>query len=302
MDSTQHTHIITALDNLKSYVNDIAVDPTTPPVVTPPSTTQTKGKFFVATSMWNRDAPDLKLVDDYRTALMRGDGFYFNVNNGYGVPLYYAKNTDPKHDIHAKDHSVVGIHLPAGVKPTTGTDKNWVVIDPDGGHEVEVWEVTDDGSGNWTAGSLEVVDLTAGGMDNGIRGADWPLTGGLITIDEMAAGVINHALMLGIKHTDAQKGWVPPANGEDGDNKGYRDTGGIPLGTFFAISRSINIHTQGLSSEGVIIADALQRKGAYVGDTGSQYFFQGQVGIPQSTVDKVIADLPKIKKLLQVTA
>jgi len=65
----------------------------------------------------------------------------------------------------------------------------------------------------------------------------------------------------------ARKGWVWPAQSEDRYSGQYG--GGIPLGTLFAIPPGIDVTKLGLSTDGVVLARALQDYGVYVGDTSS---------------------------------
>ena len=100
----------------------------------------------------------------------------------------------------------------------------------------------------------------------GARACGFPLVAGLVRTEEIAAGRIDHALVVAYPHIRA--GWfTPPAStaqarvGTDAVS-----TRGIPCGGRIQFDPSVDLDTLGLSRSGRIIMRALQEYGAYVGD------------------------------------
>lgn len=240
------------------------------------------------------------LVDDLRTSALRSANLYLNATNGYGIPVFYAVSTDPLENLDSADSASVTFNAPTNLGPTTGSDGNFVVIDPTHSFDDECWIAVPE-TGGWYATSHERIRLDGNGMSGGIRAADWSLLGGLIRTWEMEPGVpIQHALVMAIKVSTARRGWIYPANSEDYNNSGY--AGSIPLGSFFAIPGSVDLSQQGFTPEGYKVAKACQDYGVYVGDTAGQHAFFGEQSLAQAKVDAVISDLSTIRGLLRVTS
>jgi hypothetical protein len=149
----------------------------------------------------------------------------------------------------------------SNVQLAGGGDGHYSVIDPSQGKVFAEWAAT---NGGRNAGWGSVVDITG----NGVEPAGMTSTGsriarhaGVITEAEMTAGVINHALFFSSNQVGG--GFRFPAAKTD-------QGGGAPAqeGMRIQLDPSFNVAASNLSRPAKIIAVALQRYGAYVGDGG----------------------------------
>jgi len=133
------------------------------------------------------------------------------------------------------------------------------------------------------ADSETIWDLTNGEMrPYGWTSADaagLPIFPGLVRYDEVASGVINHAIRFTLPHTknDANNGYfVDPATHAAGTDWGVDNVMGmrIRLKPSFDISR--------FSATNQVILKAMQQYGMILADNGSYFFFQG---VPDSRWD-----------------
>jgi len=163
------------------------------------------------------------------------------------------------------------VPLDSSWKPSPG-DRHMTVIEPTG----QVWEYQGlDVAARTCQGVCHVTNVATGdgASSSACYVSDIPAPAGLIRPEEIAAGVIPHALHLISNVWSSQ--WVYPAAHSDGSQ-----AGGIPMGTRLWLPRSVSL--AGLSTYQVIEAKALQEYGGYAGDTG------GAFTVPfQSTADGV---------------
>lgn len=278
-----------------------APEPTPSPTPAPGSTSLALLPYPKSHWMWSTSGRQFSAASDPRNATLHTGGTYINSNNGYSIAVQQAKATDPLRTI-SSPQGTVSIRVPSGAHAMTGSDGNLVVIDPTGTYCDDFW-IWDGAS---TARRWERSRLDGNGAP-GIRAAGWSCLGGLIRDWEVRAGKIDHALTLLIPWNDAKRGYVAPATGEDSYSSQYAGT--IPLGTWFALPPSVDIHAQGWSPGGVMLADAMQRRGCFASDT--TYPGNGRtstkvlVAEPSlagtSQLNGMLADLTSIKsKLLAV--
>jgi hypothetical protein len=102
-------------------------------------------------------------------------------------------------------------------------------------------------------------------MGHGARACGFPLSAGLITVDEMRQGSIEHALAIAYPHIRSRY-YTPPASTAQPTTDQALGTRGVPCGGHLQLDPSLNLDTLGLSASGKIVARALQKYGAFVGD------------------------------------
>jgi hypothetical protein len=100
---------------------------------------------------------------------------------------------------------------------------------------------------------------------HGPRACGFGLVAGLITVDEMRAGSIEHALVIAYPHIRSRY-YTPPASSAQGTTTDAIATRGVLCGGRIQLDPALDVTTLGLSSSGLIIARALQKYGAFVGD------------------------------------
>jgi hypothetical protein len=124
----------------------------------------------------------------------------------------------------------------------------------------------------WDADSGARFDLTS----NDLRPLGWtsadaaglPILPGLVRYDEVAAGVIRHAIR--VTFSETQRGYILPATHFASDST---DPDRPPMGMRLRLSASYPV-TQ-LTGQARVIAVAMQQYGLMVADNGSNWFFQG---------------------------
>lgn len=165
------------------------------------------------------------------------------------------------------------IWMPADAAPSPQSDAAMVIVDPVRELTFELWEARRDLTGHWTAGWGGVLYLHGRGNRNtggretgqqGATGAGISRRAGLLTREDIAAGVVDHALVLS---TDlaAPRSVRPPATKDDGKNLA-RIRQPIPEAARVQLDPSADLTS--LSGYQLIIARALQVYGAYVIDNG----------------------------------
>src|SRR5262249_47244873 len=130
--------------------------------------------------------------------------------------------------------------------------------------------------GSPTAGSGAVFALD-GPDANDLRPAGWtsadaaglPIFAGLLRYDEVAAGLVDHAIRMTVSCTHDSYVW--PARHEAGTN----DRRCPPMGARFRLRRSFDGSRFGRDVR--VVVRAMKRYGLIVADNGSDWYFQGTV-------------------------
>jgi hypothetical protein len=233
-------------------------------------------------------APDsATLVADLRTSSQYGQNLDVNIAR-YSIPLYYATSSTPLVDVLAElgglgftgsngqnAHALVPI--PAGATPDPESDHHIAIIDRAKNLEWGMWN-TSNANGKWTCGLGATADLAGDGLrpykpnnptwytSHGARACGFPLIAGLIRTEEIDAGKIEHALVIAYPHIRAGFYMSPASTAQVRIGDDAIKTRGIPCGGRIQLDPNLNLDSLGLSRAGRIIAEALQRYGAYVGD------------------------------------
>lgn len=166
------------------------------------------------------------------------------------------------------------VPIPAGARPAKGTDRHMTVWQPATGRLWELWHARR-GPDGWHAdfgGAMRDVPDSPGyytrdswpGACNcwGATATSLPLLGGLMRIEELRAGRIDHALAIAIP--EARAGiYSLPARRTDGVD---RDLAAIPEGAHFRLDPKLDLASLHLPRLTRIIAEAAQRYGIIVRD------------------------------------
>lgn len=167
--------------------------------------------------------------------------------------------------------------IPAGTMPASGTDGNIALVDRATGQEWDFWQAAN-GANGWTCSTCAMADVFGTGVrpypqqgrpdwwrSHGARACGFPLTAGLITVEEIQAGRIDHVLVIGYPGIKSRY-FTPPASTAQATFGPLSSTNGIPCGGRIQLDPTIDVTTLGLTPAGVVIARALQEYGAFVGD------------------------------------
>ncbi len=162
--------------------------------------------------------------------------------------------------------------IEGGNRPENQGDRHVLVVDRDRAKLFELYRAFPDGSGGWLAGCGAVYDL----WNNTVRpaghtsadAAGLPIFPGLARYDEVANGVIAHALRFTLKRT--RRAYVAPARHFASR---YRDANLPPMG--MRVRLKSNISLTWLAPQSRVIALALKRYGMILADNGSDFFVSG---------------------------
>ncbi len=158
-----------------------------------------------------------------------------------------------------------------GGAASTG-DRHVIVLDRDACHLYEMWDSWPQGDGSWRAGSGARFDLAA----NTLRPAGWtsadaaglPILPGLVRYEEVAAGVIPHAIRFTAAHT--QRAYVWPARHFASAST---DPARPPMGQRFRLKASFDVSPYPQAAR--VILEALKKYGLILADNGSNWYLSG---------------------------
>jgi hypothetical protein len=252
---------------------------------------------FNDSSPWNTPIASNAAVDPASAAMIADlasipgqDKLWFNIDS-YSIPVYWVDSTvTPLVTVMAglggtgfrtgapKEGDAAGSGLapiPANAMPADGTDRHLAIIDKNVGTEWDFYNAAKNGA-TWTVDLAATLDLGGTGVrppehdspwwaGHGARACGFGLIAGLVTADELRAGHIDHALVLAYPHIRSRY-YTPPASTAQAAVADALPTRGIMCGGHIQLDPSLDITTLGLSASGLVIARALQKYGAFVGD------------------------------------
>jgi hypothetical protein len=258
---------------------------------------------FAPTGFWNAplapvapvDAESAGLVDglnrEVANEVAKGTGPWINTLK-CSVPVYTVPADQPA--VRVIEHfpwekklqaQFDAVPLPAGAEASNCSDAHLTVWQPSTDTIWEFWKLHKLPDGPWEAwwgGRMDHVSTNPGYFDAhfGATATSLPLVGGLIRIDELQQGHIDHALAFAVPAARKQVfSW--PAQRTDG-----RSTDGavLPEGARLRIDPRLNLATLNLPPATRMIAEAVQRYGMVLRDqTGLAVGFyaeQPQPGAP----------------------
>jgi hypothetical protein len=244
--------------------------------------------LFPARNIWNTDISHLPVASRSASYIASigltghlhpdfGSGVY----NGepIGIPYVVVPGSQPGVSVSFQyaDESDPGPYpIPAsapveGGLQSTG-DRHVLVVDRGNCTLYEMYASYPQKNGSWRAGSGAVWHLTS----NALRPATWtsadaaglPILPGLVTYDEVASGVITHALRVTVSQT--QRAFLWPARHFASSQ---RSSSLPPMGLRLRLKASVNISSFPRVDQ--IILTALKRYGMFVADNGSSWFLSG---------------------------
>ena len=185
------------------------------------------------------------------------------------VDFTYADESDPGPYPFGTDTPIEG-----------GSDRHAIMIDRDACTLYELFDAeyapgggSTAGSGaSWTAGSGAIFDLAS----NAMRPAGWtsadaaglPIFAGLVRLDEVKAGVVDHAIRMTAQQTDKSYVWPARHHAGAANNKNLP-----PMGARFRLKAGFS--TSGFRSDTKTILAAMKKYGMILADNGSDWYFTG---------------------------
>lgn len=184
-------------------------------------------QVFPDDNIWNRTVTDLPVhanSANYLASIGLTTGLKADFGSGtwdggpIGIPYITVPGNQPKVAIHYTDYGDESDPGPMPIPPDAprewGSDHHIIVIDRDNGILYELYNASKNTDNSWNASSGAIWSLNANAMrPDGWTSADaagLPIFPGLARYDEVAAGVIPHALRFTIPRT--QKAYVWPAS------------------------------------------------------------------------------------------
>jgi len=211
------------------------------------------------------------LHPDFGAGLYNGGpiGFPYMVVPGSqpSVPVSfdYASESDP-------GPYPVPLNAPIEGGSQSSGDRHVLVVDSGTCKLYEMYASYPQSNGSWRAGSGAIWSL----YSNALRPATWtsadaaglPILPGLVNYDEVAAGVINHALRFTVSQTQNTFIWPARHQASSSGNPNLP-----PMGLRLRLKASVNISS--FSRANQIILTALKHYGMFVADNGSSWYLSG---------------------------
>jgi hypothetical protein len=170
----------------------------------------------------------------------------------------------------------------------SGGDRHALMVDKDTCVLYELYNANWNG-GHPTAGSGAVFDMKT----NDLRPAGWtsadaaglPILPGLLRVDEVQAGHVDHAIRFTVSRTDRSFIW--PARHQAGS---ANDPNLPPMGARFRLRADFNM--AGYRPDTQVVLRAMQHYGLILADNGSNWYFQGEA--VNNWDDGFISDLKRV--------
>jgi len=175
---------------------------------------------------------------------------------------------------------ISAVPIPANAVPALGTDAEMVVYQPSSDKLWELWKAEKRVDG-WYAcwgGRLDSVSTSQGVFPQyyGVAASGLSLLGGMMRIDELQAGAINHAIDFSLP--EVRRGvYSWPANRTDGTVDSLL---AIPMGQRFRLDPLVNVDALPLTPMGKMMAKAMQKHGLVLRDTSGSVSFYAENPLP----------------------
>lgn len=247
-------------------------------------------KVFVADSFWYKPVPADAPLNPNSAGMLKNflaqiSAYYGDVNldvDRWTAPIYEpAAGTAtvavrqlriPNAGL-AAQFSAVPLPTYTQIPDWTDTDREVVLFQPSRDRMWEFWQLARDVNG-WSAswgGEMQHVSRNDGiwARPYGATATGLPLIGGQLSIDELLAGKINHAMGIALVETDARDVVSWPANRSDGWSSGKLPGTLIPEGLRFRLDPTLNVDALHLTPIAKMVAKAAQIYGFVVWDRSS---------------------------------
>jgi hypothetical protein len=271
--------------------------PEAEPAIEPPAT---PFRFFSPTSFWNTDPGAAAVLDpqssaltgaflgEIEAAIAAGTGPWINTTN-YSVPIVRVPAGQPTRRVKlVSNYSAPylqaaweNVPIPPNAKPSEGTDATLLVYQPSSDKLWEFWRASHTESG-WQAawgGAIQNVSTNRGAYDSeawagakpwwGSSASSLSIAGGLITLEDLERGAIDHALALAIPNVRAGT-YSSPAQRTDGTSASSLS---LPEGAHLRLDPSLDLEKLKLPPLTLMIARAAQKYGIFVRDRAKMIHF-----------------------------
>lgn len=240
--------------------------------------------MFPADNIWNRRVDTLPVHEkstEYVASIGNTTGLHPDFGSGewdgepIGIPYVVVPGTQTKVNVtfDYDDESDDGPYpIPPNPPIEGGSDRHILMVDKDNCKLYELYAAYYDPTDGWQAGSGAIFDLRSNLLrPNGWTSADaagLPILPGLVRYDEVASGVIRHAIRFTAFPT--QDDYVWPARHLASE---IYDENVPPMGQRFRLKANFNI--SGYPAEVRVILQAFKDYGIILADNGSDWYISG---------------------------
>ena len=239
--------------------------------------------IFPKTNAWNKRVDTLPVAPD-SDAIIRSIGADTGLHPDFGSGLYGGGRIGIPFDVVTRatprsrvnfeyaDESDRGPYpIPRKVHVERGSDRHALLLDRDACRLYELYALTRTRDG-WHAGSGAVWNMRS----NRLRPAGWtsadaaglPIFPGLARYDEVARGVIDHALRFTVERT--RRAYISPARHYASS---LTDPELPPMGLRVRLKAGFDV--SGFPRQARVVLTALKRYGMLVADNGSSWYISG---------------------------
>jgi hypothetical protein len=269
---------------------------------------------FPADNAWNTDISDPVAypVDPNSANLISsiGTGTGLHPDFGpspYGIPYVVVDSTQPNVPIsinastgYPSDSDIFPMPIPPNAPVENGSDAHVIVVDRSTSQLFELYHAAATANplvNGWTADGSAAFDLTsdnvrptkAGQCDvSSADAAGLPIFPGLARYDEVASGVIRHALRFTVASSRAA--FVPPANHWASSSTSVNLP---PMGMRVRLKAGYAIPSS-FSQESRVILQAMKTYGMIVADNGSSWFISGATDF-RWPISMMVAELSQVQ-------
>ena len=269
----------------------------------PPTDDSTRhaGPVFAADSPWNLPIPDDPGLDedsaDMVDALIE-DGGAHALTHEFGVPVYEVDSSTPAVPVTCTEEwgpcplEEAPVRIPDEATPSPGSDGSLVVIDHAAGRVYDFWQAQQTSDGEWrtTWGTYAPFGGDGSGEGGGATAAAVNLLAGLVRLEEIEAGQIDHALAL-VSDKSCPEVFRYPALKTDGHASVPPC---IPQGARVQLDPSIDVESiPGITPGELAVARAMQTHGGYVRDSaGTAMGIVFEMPTGEADVYREVAEFP----------
>ncbi len=244
--------------------------------------------IFPASNPWNQRVDTLPVAPDSARLIASiglDAGLHADFGSGLwdggpiGIPFDVVSSRTPRSAVsfeYASESDRVRYPIPRNVhveggRSSTG-DRHAILVDRDACRLYELYALSPAPGGGWRAGSGAVWNLRS----NALRPAGWtsadaaglPIFPGLARYDEVARGVVDHALRFTAPRT--RRAYVYPARHFASDST---DPALPPMGLRVRLKASFDV--SGFPPQARVVLLALKRYGMILADNGSPWYVSG---------------------------
>lgn len=235
---------------------------------------------FPADNVWNAPIDTLPVdanSDAYVNTIGSSSPTHpdFGSSSSNGIPVNVVNGSQPKVNIafyYAADSDAGPYPIPANPVTEAGSDHHLIIVDNTNCIDYEIYNVTQNSDGSWSAGSGAIFPLTSNQLRTaGFTSADaagLPILPGLVKYDEVASGTIRHAIRFTAPATAGYYIW--PARHEASSNSGPAYP---PMGQRFRLKKSFDVSS--FAPHVQVILNAMKTYGIILADNGAPWFISG---------------------------